>query len=361
MRASISTQPRATRPGAGRRVAYGVVVLVVGLMLAVAVGEVGTRALDLLDRLNGYSRLLFVAGPSEELPYGLRPGVETTFIGTRVRVNREGCRGPELDGSQRPRVLALGDSVVFGMGVSEDEAVSGRLEARLATRATPSWEIVNCGVPGFDTLAEARQLARLTPLIRPSITVVGLSLNDYDRAPRYHPLGVLARSDGADASLVDRSEFLMLLRWLATWARGGLWQQKIEQPAQGVADPDALRAGLDRLVASEHAAFYAAPDRVAWKRLETGLRQLKRAAKRAHSELLVAIFPESWQLGAASPDLRPQRALLAACAAAGVRCLDLHPAFAAAGGDLFRDAQHPNARGHDVAAAAIAAAVQRAP
>jgi lysophospholipase L1-like esterase len=357
MHASISTPRR----GVLRRSASGVVVLIVGVVLAGTVGEVGTRALGLLDRLNGYSRLLFVAGPSDELPYGLRPGVETTFVGTRVRVNREGCRGPELDGSQRPRLLVLGDSVVFGQFVSEDEAVSGRLAARLAAGATPSWEIVNCGVPGFDTLAEARQLARVARLIRPRVTVVGMSLNDYDRAPRYHPLGVLSRSDGADVRFVDRSEFLMLLRWLATWAGGGLWQQKIERAGHDVADPEALRQALDRLVATQHAAFYAAPDPAAWQRLEMGLRELRRTAEQAHTELLVAIFPESWQLGGDAPDLRPQRALLAACVAAGVRCLDLHPAFAAAGGDLFFDAQHPNVRGHDVAAAAIAAAVDLKP
>jgi hypothetical protein len=110
-------------------------------------------------------------------------------------------------------------------------------------------------------------------------------------------------------------------------------------------------------VATQHAAFYAAPDAAAWARLESGLRALRDAAARAHSELVVAIFPESWQVGVPSPDLRPQRALLAACAGAGVRCIDLQPAFAAAGGELFQDAQHPNARGHDVAAVAIAAAL----
>jgi hypothetical protein len=73
--------------------------------------------------------------------------------------------------------------------------------------------------------------------------------------------------------------------------------------------------------------------------------------------LLVAIFPESYQVGVGTPDLTPQHRLLALCAEARVACLDLQPAFAAAGGDLFQDTQHPNARGHAVAADAIAAAL----
>jgi hypothetical protein len=69
---------------------------------------------------------------------------------------------------------------------------------------------------------------------------------------------------------------------------------------------------------------------------------------------VVAIFPEGWQVGRPDPDLTPQRRLLALCAESGLRCLDLQPRFAAAGGALFQDAQHPNARGLALAAEAIA-------
>jgi hypothetical protein len=74
---------------------------------------------------------------------------------------------------------------------------------------------------------------------------------------------------------------------------------------------------------------------------------------------LVAVFPEDYQVAADDPDTTPQRALLGACAEARLECLDLLPAFRAAGGDLFADTQHPNARGLAVAADAIAAALVR--
>jgi hypothetical protein len=73
--------------------------------------------------------------------------------------------------------------------------------------------------------------------------------------------------------------------------------------------------------------------------------------------LLLAIFPESYQVGIAEPDLTPQRRLGALCDEVGVRCLDLQPAFAAVGGDLFADVSHPNAAGQAVAAVAIAGAL----
>jgi hypothetical protein len=70
--------------------------------------------------------------------------------------------------------------------------------------------------------------------------------------------------------------------------------------------------------------------------------------------LLVAIFPESFQVGVDDPDLSPQRRLLALCDELRLDCLDLQPAFERAGGQLFADVSHPNAAGHAVAAAAIA-------
>src|SRR5439155_12459588 len=98
-----------------------------------------------------------------------------------------------------------------------------------------------------------------------------------------------------------------------------------------------------------------------WNRLRAAYADFARSAAEHQVRLLVAIFPESYQVGRPDPDLTPQRRLLEVCGEAGLRCLDLQPIFAAAGGDLFADTQHPNARGHAVAAEAIAAALLGVP
>ena len=61
------------------RVLRTVLGLAVALAIFFATGEILARAFDLVDRLNGYARQLFAAGPSADLPYRLRPGVEATF------------------------------------------------------------------------------------------------------------------------------------------------------------------------------------------------------------------------------------------------------------------------------------------
>ncbi|TMB21279.1 MAG: hypothetical protein E6J71_08430 [Deltaproteobacteria bacterium] len=348
------------------RVARLVFGLAVAAALFLAAGELLARVLDVVDRLNGYDRFVYRRGPSVDLPYLLRPGVETTVFGTPVRVNRLGLRGPEAEPRPRPgvhRVLVLGDSVVFGQGLSEDEALPAALERRLGATGAGPYEVLNAGVQGYDAVAEVRLLETLD--LAPEIVVVGTSLNDYDVAPQYSPLGILTRKDldRRAPSLTDRSEFLTLLRWIGGYLRGQLGSQLMAR-APGFPPPVALTEagrGVARLVEQMHLRFYHDPEPAYWNRLRAAYADFARSAAEHQVRLLVAIFPESYQVGRPDPDLTPQRRLLEICGEAGLRCLDLQPIFAAAGGDLFADTQHPNARGHAVAAEAIAAALLGVP
>jgi hypothetical protein len=345
------------------RIARTLVGLVCATAIFLGVGEGLTRATRLVDRLNGYTRQLFAPGPSAELPFRLRPGVTTTLFGVPVRVNAQGLRGADVAPAPAPgtlRVLCLGDSVMFGQGVGEDAALPALLASRLAAKRGAPVEALNAGVQGYDTVAEAAFLGGPGLALRPGAVVVGMSLNDYDPAPVYDATGVLSRRapDAASPGLLDRSEFLLLLRWLRAWSRGQLMTQMMARADSTPHAPTGAdtAASVDRLVALEHLKFYAAPDPALWARLRTAVERLRDTAAAHGLPLLVAIFPESYQLATATPDLGPQRRLGALCAELGVRCLDLEPAFRAAGGDLFQDAQHPNARGLAVAADAIVAA-----
>lgn len=332
-------------------------------------GEVLARALNIVDRLNGYGRLLFTRGPSADLPYVLRPGLATSQFGVQIHVNRLGLRGPEVEPTPLPgvrRVLVLGDSVVFGQGVAEDETVSADLEQQLNTEGRARWEAINAGVQGYDAVAEARFLEMRGLDLRPAVVVVGTSLNDYDPAPGYSPLGILTHRERDDRQprLADRSEFVLLLRWLVAYAHGDLWYQtmaRLEQ-AESMQAPGGhsadVTAALGRLAHNMHLRFYRDPNPAEMDRLRAAFADLGRITRAGGIRLLVAIFPEAYQTGA-DPDLVPQRRLLEMCHEVEVPCLDLQPAFAAAGGDLFLDAQHPNARGHVIAARAIAEALLR--
>ena len=323
-------------------------------------GELLARSLHVVDRLNGYAGLLFAPGPDADLPYVLRPGVQTRFFDTDVRVSALGLRGPDVAPAAPPgvrRVVVLGDSVAFGQGLPETETVSARLAGALDAEGSGRWEVVNAGVPGYDTTAEAQLLARLRPELHPDVVVVVFSLNDYDIAPIYSPIGILTQRglDDRTPRWYDRSAFVVLLRWLFGWTHGSLLYQ-IAERAHASPEPGARNAGIEQLVERLHRDFYREPVPRQWDRMRAAFVALERAA--AGCRLIVAIAPEAFQVERPDPDLTPQRRVLALCRETGLTCVDLHPAFAAAGGALFLDTQHPNARGHDVMAKAIAAALR---
>lgn len=347
-----------------------------GMLVASAIflvtGELAARALDIVDRLNGYSRLLYTRGPSVDLPYLLRPGFEATLFGAPVRVNRLGFRGPEVDPKPRPgvyRILMLGDSVLFGTVLNEGERLSEVAAAELNGARPGQYEVINAGVPGFDTMAEDRQLARVGLGLEPQAVVVVFSLNDYEMPLRMSPVGVLSHGDPrqAPSGLLDRSEFVLLLRWMVAFHEGTLWQQFNQRAEEGVAaegdSPEMQKAAdaLDRVVEKRHLAFYRAPEPAQWNRLIGALREIRDLTAGRGIRLLVAVLPEGYQIGAPDPDLTPQRVLAATCRAEAISCLDLQPAFAAAGGHLFSDVQHPNARGHALIGRTIAAALSLPP
>ena len=106
----------------GRAIAIGL-----SSLLALAAAEGVARQ---LHEAPWYEVLLAEQGASEELP---------------VELNSLGLRGPEPAAEpEGPRVLMLGDSFTFGLGVAEDELVMPSLvQAEL-----PDVEVVNGGLPG---------------------------------------------------------------------------------------------------------------------------------------------------------------------------------------------------------------------
>jgi lysophospholipase L1-like esterase len=104
-----------------------------------------------------------------------------------VRINSLGLRGPELAPGKPAgvrRVVVLGDSFAFGVGVDEQHVVSARLQAilngdhDLAEQAR--FEVVNLGVSGYSTDQELLLFEELAPRLQPDIVIVLMCDNDFE-------------------------------------------------------------------------------------------------------------------------------------------------------------------------------------
>jgi len=324
--------------------------------IAFAAGEVLTRAFHVADRLNGFPRRLFTATDDPHLPYVLTPGIDVVARGTRVRVNELGLRGPSISARPAPgvhRILALGDSVTFGLGLTVEEAFPALLGSELGAR----YEVLNAGVEGYNTEAELAFLRQRGLGLGPEVVVVAFNLNDYDDLPVLGPLGILTRDPAARVprrSLANVSEFYFLLRWLVA-TRGRPWGDP-QVPAAFVPRPGERFSDLDRYISALRKRYYAHPGDDRWQVMVDSLRGLGETVRAAGLRLVVAILPDGDQVGVPAPDLLPQRKVLGVCAEAGIECLDLYPAFAAAAndGELFLDIMHPNGAGQRLVARALA-------
>ena len=118
---------------------------------------------------------VLVGDPEDELRFRLRPGFHTTVDGIEYRVNELGLRGGTVapktggDGTRR-RVLVLGDSYAFGLGVNEEDSLPKQLEKLLRERGMEV-EVVNAGVPAYQTGQELAWLERSGFALGPDLVV----------------------------------------------------------------------------------------------------------------------------------------------------------------------------------------------
>ncbi len=246
------------------------------------------------------------------------PGdVHYTYL-HRVEVNSLGLRGPELSAKAagERRILALGDSLIYGQGVADDQTVPAYLEKLLQDRgdAPGSVRVINAGHRAYDTRQELGLLEELGATLEPDTVVLFWFWNDiWERdipstcerlaasGPVTFDTGTTMegwpRAEWQGKQLLRRSALLMTLydQWKS---RGGL-----------VVAPDAVESAL--------------------KRLDGYLARFQELAARERFELLFAAIPDANELVAPHPTAPIRERAMGLAAARGIACCDLKPALEA--------------------------------
>lgn len=113
--------------------------------------------------------------------YELVPNLNVIFKNRPLRINGNGFRGREIDTqpSDGIRIAGIGDSVMFGWGVSDSEYYLAIFE-QLLQKAYPqcNWEIINSAVPGYNTVMEVETLKEKLLPLKPDIVIIGFVGND---------------------------------------------------------------------------------------------------------------------------------------------------------------------------------------
>lgn len=196
-----------------------------GKKIAVLLGSVGVTLvlLEVGFRILGFEPLHAVYSKPEIfwqhdalLGWSHEPGAKGVYRGPRpfpiefsapVEINSLGLRGPEIDplppGGQR--VLLLGDSLVAGFEVSEEQHIRSLLEHRLNAALGRPIQVVNAGVRGYGTDQTWLYYTERGQKLRPDVVVFVHARNDLEDNTTLHrprrPFGKSAFVVQPDGSL----------------------------------------------------------------------------------------------------------------------------------------------------------------
>ncbi len=347
----------------------GLILMSCGLLVAFAILEVVARIVLPAPLPWLHPQVSYRAHP--ELTFALAPNQQAYSADKAASINERGLRGA-LVPYEKPegvrRLLFLGDSITFGFGVDERDIVTTRVSRLLAERAIEA-DVVNSGVPAYNTRQEVDYLELEGLRYRPDWVILGFYWNDLGRKE-----GVQVSSDGfllsegADPREIE--------------ARGKLWTSKYGAAFRNAAKRVRFLYGATRGLRTLRGTGAARPNSQlradllegrsseivedGWKQVEASLRRLRQMSKEHGFCSLLVAFPLPLALEKDFPDSAYPAGLRKLAAMHRLPILDLEPVFRdeyAGHESLFiaYDGDHPNAAGHAVAARAIADVVSGHP
>jgi hypothetical protein len=271
-------------------------ILVVGVVAALALGEAVLRIF--WPQRSDVTLGMFEPDPAAG--YRLRGDyaseVRVPEYRTRVVTDAEGYRVPESEPSPAKgaaRVLAVGDSFTFGVGVAAEDAFPEQLEAGLNAAGGRPWDVRNGGVGGYGPQRTSRALRGRQAKWNPDVVIhavyVGNDLEDSDPAtvaedahvhdgrlisPGHHPLLALR------LMLRTRSHLYAFLRQnlYGLYRASGLWQRS------QYLDPVGLATWPARVTA------------VTWPAARGALADIRDWAAAHDVRYLVVVVPTRWQV-----------------------------------------------------------------
>jgi len=171
-----------TETPSNRRFTIKAICLGVILIATLAAIEAGLRVFFL--RLNSFPYIAHMFRDDPITGFALTPNMRIHAVGDGndfiLDTNSMGLRGKEPlpRGPDECRILVMGDSYTYGIGVDADETYSVRLETRLRDELQRPVRVFNAGGPGFGTVQELAFYRTKGPLFDADAVLLGFFQND---------------------------------------------------------------------------------------------------------------------------------------------------------------------------------------
>jgi len=268
-----------------------------------------------------------------------------------VSTNSHGFRDreyPLVPTSGTVRILCLGDSLTFGDGVAVEDTYPKRLEAILQESGGHKFEVINAGVPSYDTWQEITFFKTKGAQFEPRIVVLGFYGNDIVPRPE-----VVKTSLSGDGTL-KRKGF------------GGVFPDEVVHILKGSRFLLFLKDRIGKLVNSiqpspeyrhQRALLEGLPDEFVeqgWQEVESSLKDMMELQRRHDFQFVIMGFPMAEQVLREHPQAQYPARLKRIAEKLNIPFIDLQPAFKRefeGFGSLFIEWDgHPNPRAYRIVA-----------
>ena len=286
----------------------------------------------------------------------MQPGSHYEWQGISVDINSHGLRGPETTYEKPPatfRILNLGDSVVMGWGVRQEDTYGRQLESLLNKDSSGdlSFEVINAGVPGWNLENALAYLQAEGLKYEPDLIVLGLTIaNDIKGKSALLADNQLAPIKWLRSNTYFWPFLTVQLRWMDARADGRDRIDVIDPPT----DPDKY--------------FPPDPEAEQWQEFWSLVTAINQQAKEKDVPVVLIIFPLEFQVLDESYPTLPQKIFMTNAEDAGIPLVDPLTAFQRACQEkpgsacqledryLFADVwMHPSAAGHKLIAVELEA------
>jgi len=269
------------------------------ILLCLLVLEVFVRIWDPLIAKPGMYQ---IHRPSPVFGWELVPGASGFGrAGTYININRDGFRDSEHSPYKNVsvfRIMVIGDSFTFGMGVSLEDTYAKRLE-QLINDAGKTAEVINCGVIGYGMWQYLETLKRKVIPYKPDLVILGLFIDDIP--PSIPPYKHLNNWSGTNPYAQDASGVMSrsyLWNFLKNWnrifetkyryRRGYKYLKGIEErkEATGPAHPET----------TWYKIMYGKLAKETYRDFSSTLKEFVRTCEATNIKVLIALIPDAAQL-----------------------------------------------------------------
>ena len=302
---------------------------------------------------------------SPALGWVLPPNAKGYTIDQSVEVNSFGLRDDEFSRSKPPgetRVLCLGDSFTFALGVAHEDLYVQQLERLLeSAHEGRRFQVINAGVAGYNTRQELIYLSRRGFELEPDLVTVAFYWNDL--VGNEPPLPD-ASTDVAGGDPQETSRPHVLPKGFRDALRKSVLLYQSVAGAKALAQ--ILRPAENRYARVQRAllAGDAATLEPYWEATGARLLEMAEAARERNVPIILVVFPMENQVRHNYPDLVFAERLREIWAPTGMPFVDVEPEFR----DALADGEnpflpydlHPSSKGMAITAQALYRAIRKA-